>query len=212
VIVPPDGYWAKVQEITRRNGILLIHDEVFTGFGRTGKVFAHQHWDTEPDIVTFAKTIGGGIPLGGFIATEEVSRTFGEGDHFTTFGSNNQIGLAAGHAVLDIIDREDLPGRADVYGQRFLESLQKFEKQYEFIGDVRGRGLMLGMEIVRDKQSRIPAPVIAKIIQAEMRERGVILGITGNYGCVLRMTPPLVISQNQIDQALAALAEVLERI
>ena len=212
VIVPPDDYWPKVQEITRRNKILLIHDEVFTGFGRTGKIFAHQHWDSKPDVVSFAKSIGGGIPLGGFIATEQVSNTFEDGDHFTTFGSNNQVGLAAGHAVLDVIEREKLPDRAAILGQRLLEAFRKFERQYPFIGDVRGRGLMLGVEIVRDKQSRTPAPDIAKRIQSDMRDRGVILGVTGNYGCVLRMTPPLVISQEQVDQSIATFAEVLARV
>jgi len=208
VIVPPDDYWPKVEEILRRNKILLIHDEVFTGFGRTGKIFAHQHWDNKPDVVSFAKSIGGGIPLGGFIATEQVSSTFEDGDHFTTFGSNNQVGLAAGHAVLDVIDREKLPERAAMLGQRLLDAFRKFERKYPFIGEVRGRGLMLGIEIVRDKQSRTPAPDIAKRIQSDMRDRGVIHGVTGNYGCVLRMTPPLVISQEQVDQSIATCAEV----
>lgn len=212
VIVPPDDYWPKVEEIARRHKVLLIHDEVFTGFGRTGKVFAHQHWDSKPDVVTFAKTIGGGVPLGGFIATEQVSSTFEDGDHFTTFGSNNQIGLAAAQAVLDVIEREKLPERAETLGQRFMDGLRKLEKQYDFIGDVRGRGLMIGVEIVRGKQSRAPAADLAKRIQAEMRDRGVILGVTGNYGCVLRMTPPLVITADEIDRVLAEFAAVFARV
>ena len=212
VLVPPDDYWPEVEKITQRNKITLIHDEVFTGFGRTGKVFAHQHWDSKPDIVSFAKAIGGGVPLGGFIATEQVSSTFEDGDHFTTFGSNNQIGLAAGHAVLDVLEREELAERAATLGQVLIEAFRKLERQYGFIGDVRGRGLMLGVEIVTDKQSRKPAPDLAKRIQADMRDHGIILGVTGNYGCVLRMTPPLTITTQQIDQAVATFNVVMARV
>lgn len=212
VIVPPDDYWPKVEEIAEKHGIILIHDEVFTGFGRTGKMFAHQHWDSQPDVLTFAKTIGGGIPLGGFIATEQVASTFEDGDHFTTFGSNNQVGLAAAQAVLDVIELEKLPERATALGARLVDGFRRLERQCAFIGDVRGRGLMVGVEIVRDKQSRVPAPELAKRIQADLRERGIILGVTGNHGCVLRMTPPLVITQDQIDRTLAAFAEAFVRI
>ncbi len=211
VIVPPDDYWPKVQEILKRHNILLIHDEVFTGFGRTGQPFAYQHWGTTPDVVSFAKAIGGGIPLGGFIATEKVSSTFEDGDHFTTFGGNNQVGIAAGHVVLDVIEDEHLPERATTIGEYFIERLCELQRTCGFIGDVRGRGLMIGMEIVTDKESRKPAPDLAKRIQAEMRDRGIIIGVTGNYGCVLRVTPPLVISEQQVDQVIAEFRETCKR-
>lgn len=209
VIVPPDEYWPKVRAICERNKITLIHDEVFTGFGRTGKAFAHQHWDTRPDVVTFAKAIGGGVPLAGFMTTEEVAKSLGEGDHFTTFGSNNQIGIAAGHAVLDVLQKEQLAERAVTAGKAFMKGLESLARRFETIGEVRGRGLMIGVELVRDRQSRAPAPELAKQVQRELRARNVLVSITGVHGCVLRITPPLVITDAHVDQALAALEAAL---
>jgi 4-aminobutyrate aminotransferase-like enzyme len=205
IIVPPEEYWPRVQAVCRRNGITLIHDEVFTGFGRTGKMFAHQHWDARPDVVTFAKAIAGGVPLGGFIATEEVGTAFETGDHFTTFGANNQLGMASAHAVLDILQAEKLPEHAGALGARFLAGLRDLQGRYEAIGDVRGRGLMLGVELVRDRESRAPAPDLAKAVQGELRKRGVLVSVTGVHGCVLRLTPPLVITEAQVELALRQL-------
>jgi 4-aminobutyrate aminotransferase-like enzyme len=207
-IVPPAGYWPKVQAILKRHNIVLIHDEVFTGFGRTGKLFGHQHFDVAPDMVTFAKAIGGGIPLGGFVASDAVAATLEEGDHFTTFGANNQVGIASAHAVLDVIADEDLPKRAETIGNRLMERFRAAMGAHHFIGDVRGLGLMIGIEIVEDRNSRRPAPALAKRIQAEMRNRGVIIGVTGNYGCVLRITPPLVMTEAQADEVASVFAEV----
>ncbi|MBI4179388.1 aspartate aminotransferase family protein [bacterium] len=209
VIVPPESYWPKVETICRGNNILLIHDEVFCGFGRTGKMFGHQHWDSKPDIVTFAKTIGGGLPLGGFMATEEVGTSFEEGDHFTTFGGNSQVGPAAAHAVLDVLEKEHLVKRAVDAGHLFMHGLKGLAAKHEAIGDVRGRGLMIGVELVKDRASREPAPQLTKQLQQAMRERGVLVAITGVHGCVLRITPPLVISEAQVTVALDALDAAL---
>jgi 4-aminobutyrate aminotransferase-like enzyme len=205
VLTPPPEYWPKVEAICRRNNITLIHDEVFSGWGRTGRMFAHEHWNSKPDVVTFAKAIGGGLPLGGFMATEEVGTAFEEGDHFTTFGANNQVGVAAGHAVLDVIEHEQLPARAAEMGGIFLEGLRRLAAKRPNIGDVRGLGLMIGVEIVKDRGSREPAPQLTKQIQQAMRERGVLVSITGVHGCVLRITPPLVITATQVDSALKTL-------
>ncbi len=212
IIVPPADYWPKVQEILRRHNIILIHDEVFTGFGRTGKLFGHQHWDVQPDVVTFAKAIGGGLPLGGFIATDKLASTFEDGDHFTTFGANNQVGIAAGHAVLDVIADENLPERAETIGNLLMEGFRKAMKRFDFIGDVRGLGLMIGVELVEDRASRKPASALAKRIQAEMRDRGVIIGLTGNYGCVLRITPPLVMTEAQAEEVLALFTDICAKV
>ncbi len=210
IIVPPREYWRKVQEILRRHDIALVHDEVFCGFGRTGRMFAHEHYDVAPDVVTFAKAVGGGVPLGGYIATDEVAGSLEAGDHFTTFGSNNQIGLAAGHAVLDILEQEQLPRRATERGDQLLRGLRELAERHEQVGDVRGEGLMIGVELVRDRESRTPDPELAKHLQQELRGRGVLVSITGVHACVLRMTPPLVISAAQVDTALEALAEALD--
>ena len=209
VLTPPPEYWPKVEATCRRNKITLIHDEVFSGWGRTGKMFAHEHWDAKPDVVTFAKAIGGGVPLGGFIATEELGTAFEEGDHFTTFGANNQIGIAAGHAVLDVIQREDLVKRSATMGTTFIEGLRRLAAKHPCIGDVRGLGLMIGVEIVNDRASREPAPQLTKRVQQAMRERGVLVSITGVHGCVLRITPPLVITDSQVGMALETLDSAL---
>ena len=209
VLTPPPEYWPKVEATCRRNKITLIHDEVFSGWGRTGKMFAHEHWNVQPDVVTFAKAIGGGVPLGGFIATEELGTAFEEGDHFTTFGANNQIGIAAGHAVLDVIQREDLVNRSATMGTTFIEGLRRLAAKHPCIGDVRGLGLMIGVEIVNDRASREPAPQLTKRVQQAMRERGVLVSITGVHGCVLRITPPLVISESQVGMALETLDSAL---
>jgi len=209
VLTPPPEYWPKVEATCRRNKITLIHDEVFSGWGRTGKMFAHEHWNVQPDVVTFAKAIGGGVPLGGFIATEELGTAFEEGDHFTTFGANNQIGIAAGHAVLDVIQREDLVKRSATMGATFIEGLRRLAAKHPCIGDVRGLGLMIGVEIVNDRASREPAPQLTKRVQQAMRERGVLVSITGVHGCVLRITPPLVISESQVGMALETLDSAL---
>ena len=209
VLTPPPEYWPKVEATCRRNKITLIHDEVFSGWGRTGKMFAHEHWNVQPDVVTFAKAIGGGVPLGGFIATEELGTAFEEGDHFTTFGANNQIGIAAGHAVLDVIEREDLVKRSATMGTTFIEGLRRLAAKHPCIGDVRGLGLMIGVEIVNDRASREPAPQLTKRVQQAMRERGVLVSITGVHGCVLRITPPLVISESQVGMALETLDSAL---
>ena len=208
VIVPPDNYWPLVEEICAENGITLILDEVFTGFGRTGKMFAHQHWNSNPAIVSFAKAIGGGVPLGGFIAAESVAKSFDDGDHFTTFGSNNQIGLAAGHAVLDVIKDENLPARAERLGDRLLEAFRNMQAKHSFIGDVRGKGLMIGIELVKDRSTKTPAPELLKKVAAALKTRGVIVGVTGVHGCVIRLTPPLVLTDDQVSQAIEAFKTV----
>ncbi|MCO5090042.1 aspartate aminotransferase family protein [Bosea sp. (in: a-proteobacteria)] len=128
VIVPPVDYWPRVRELCDKYGITLIFDEVFTGFGRTGRTFAHQHSDIQADAVTFAKAVGGGVPLGGFMATEALGTAFEDADHFTTFGSNNHIGLAAGMAVLDILEQEKLAERARVLGDRLVGGLKELQR------------------------------------------------------------------------------------
>jgi 4-aminobutyrate aminotransferase / (S)-3-amino-2-methylpropionate transaminase / 5-aminovalerate transaminase len=207
VLTPPSGYWPKVAGILRKYKVLLVHDEVFSGWGRTGKMFAHQHWDVQPDVVTFAKAIGGGLPLGGFMATETVGTAFEEGDHFTTFGANNQVGMAAGHAVLDVLHQERLCERSLARGTQFMEGLKALASKYEVIGDVRGLGLMIGVELVKDKASREPNPELTKKMHATLRDRRLLISTTGVNGNILRITPPLVISEGQIASALKMLDE-----
>lgn len=210
IITPPDGYWPKVEGICRSHRVTLIHDEVFVGFGRTGKWFAHEWYGTQPDIVTFAKTIGGGVPLGGFVATEELGTAFEPPDHFTTYGAKNQLGIAAAHAVLDVLARERLLERALVAGKQFMDRLRSVSERYPILGDVRGKGLMIGIEIVRPADMA-PAPEAAKRLEKLILKNGALMSTTGTNGNILRITPPLVITDAQValacDAIEAAIAE-----
>lgn len=211
VIVPPDEYWPKIQDICRRHNITLVQDEVFTGFGRTGTAFAYQHYGIKPDIVCFAKAIGGGVPLGGFICTETLGTAFEPADHFTTYGAKNQIGIAAGHAVLDILARERLADGAKTLGAQFMTGLRDLAKRHPIIGEVRGRGLMIGIEITR-ADGRTPAADLAKKIELEMVTEGALISTTGAFGNTLRVTPPLVITSQQVDRALKSFDKVIKRV
>jgi 4-aminobutyrate aminotransferase-like enzyme len=211
VIIPPDEYWPKVESICRRHGITLIVDEVFTGFGRTGTAFGHHHDGIRPDLVSFAKAVGGGVPLGGFIATEQLGTAFEPGDHFTTFGAKNQLGIAAGHAVLDALREECLADCARERGAQFMAGLKRLAEKFPIIGDVRGRGLMIAIEMVSD-HNRTPAPELAKRFEVAAIAEGVLISTTGVNGNVLRITPPLVITSGQIDKALRVFETVLKAV
>ena len=204
VLTPPEGYWAKVEDICKSNKVTLIHDEVFVGFGRTGKWFAHEWYDTKPDMITFAKAIGGGVPLSGFMATEELGTAFAPSDHFTTFGAKNQIGIAAAHAVLDVLAKENLLERALSAGRRFMDRLRLAAKRFPILGDVRGKGLMIGIEIV-DPKDKAPLAAAAKSLQERIVKRGALISTTGVNANILRITPPLVITDDQIDRACDAI-------
>jgi 4-aminobutyrate aminotransferase-like enzyme len=210
VIVPPDDFLPRVQEVCRREGILLIVDEIFTGFGRTGKLFGHQHWGIAPDLMAVGKFLGGGLPLAAAIASDEVALAFQAGDHYTTFGGNNALACAAGLAALDVLIDEDLVARAAATGTRFLRALQEVARQSAFAGDVRGLGLILAIELVEDRESRRPAPSLARTVRARLLERGVLLGLTGEFGNILRITPPLTIGDGDVDEIVAAIADSLD--
>lgn len=212
VLPPPRNYWPKLGEICAKHEIVLVLDEVFSGWGRTGKTFAYQHWDVQPDVVTFAKAIGGGLPLGGFMAKENIAMAFEEGDHFTTFGPNNQVGIAAGLAVLRVLEEEALAARAQERGHQFLEGLKALASEHECIGDVRGIGLMIGVELVRSRETKEPDAALTKRIHEELRRRKVLVSTTGVNGNVLRITPPLVITPSQVEFALKTFGEVLSHV
>ena len=210
IIVPPKEYLPRIREICQKHGVLLIFDEIFAGFGRTGKMFASEHSGVTPDIMAVAKTIGGGLPLGGIVATENVGKAFESGDHYTTFGPNNVMSLTTGLKGIEILERENLVDNAAKVGEYFVLELKKLKEEKEFIGDVRGKGLFIGAEIVTDKASKKPDGELAKKIRESMKERGVLMSITGNYNCVLRMTPPLTISKDHVDQFVQTLRETLK--
>jgi 4-aminobutyrate aminotransferase / (S)-3-amino-2-methylpropionate transaminase / 5-aminovalerate transaminase len=205
IIVPPTSYFGRVKEVLDRHKILFIADEVQTGFGRTGKMFAIEHYGVEPDILVTAKGIADGFPLSGFTTRDEIAAAFRPGDHLSTFGGN-PVCCAAGLANIAYMERENLPERALQHGRHVEEKLKALQARFPIIGDVRGLGLMIGLELVKDAQLT-PAAAEAEAIREECRKKGLLVGLGGAYGNVIRIQPPLVISREQLDQAVAILDE-----
>lgn len=195
--VPPEGYLKGVREVCDEKDILLILDEVQTGFGRTGKVFACEHWGVVPDVICMAKPLAGGLPLGATVAREDVMSSFKVGDHSTTY-SGNPLVCAAGCAAIDVLLEERLAERAASLGEYFKSRLQDLQNKHRSVKEVRGLGLMLGMETKFD--------VLNVILKA--MEKGVLVLDAGRN--VLRFLPPLVIGKEQIDRAVSVLHGVLE--
>ena len=203
-IVPPEGYFERVEEITREHGGLFIADEVQTGWGRTGdKWFGIEHWDVKPDIITSAKGMGNGVPIGWTIATAKVADKY-PGLTFATFGGN-PVSAAAGLAVIKMIEEEDLRTNARIVGAYLREKLEELKEKYPIIGDVRGMGLMQGLELVKDRETKEPAPEAVLRVFEETRRRGVLIGKGGLYGNVIRTGMMLNSAREHVDELAAAL-------
>lgn len=205
-ITPPPEYFSKLINICRDNGILFIADEIQTGMGRTGKMFAMEHWNMAPDIVTVAKSLAAGMPLSAVVGKKEIMETvhpFGLGG---TYGGN-PVACAAGLAVMDIIEEENLIQTAKDLGKKLKKRFDDFHREYELIGDVRGLGPMLALELVKNRQTKEPATDEAKALVKFCHEKGLIILACGNFGNVIRTLMPLVISDEQLDKGLAILEE-----
>ena len=208
IIVPPPDYFRLVKEILDRRGILFICDEVQSGFGRTGRMLAIEHYGVVPDIVVTAKGIADGFPLSAFTTRDEIARAFTPGDHLSTFGGN-PVSCAAALANLEVFRKEKLAERSAAAGSRLLEKLKGLQARHALIGDVRGLGLMAGVELVGDRARKTPAPDAASAIQARLLDEGFLAGVGGYYGNVLRVQPPLVIEDADLDRAVEALDRAL---
>jgi len=208
IIVPPPGYFERVKEILDRRGILFICDEVQSGFGRTGRMLAIEHSGVVPDIVVTAKGIADGFPLSAFTTREEIARAFTPGDHLSTFGGN-PVCCAAALANLEVFRKERLVERSASAGARLLARLQELAARHRLIGEVRGCGLMAGVELVEDRDTKTPAADAAGDVQARMLEDGFLIGVGGYHGNVLRLQPPLVIDDADLDRSVAALDKAL---
>ncbi len=201
-LVPPDGFLQGLRALCDRHGILLIFDEVQSGVGRTGKMFACQHWDVVPDIMTLAKGLGSGLPIGMVVAKRTIMEKWTRGAHGNTFGGN-PICCAAALATLDLVEREYLANAA-VIGDYFLGRLREFARRHAIIGEVRGKGLMLGMELVSDAESKTPAKKICDALITRAFHNGLLLLSCGVS--TVRFMPPLMIDRADVDEAM----EILE--
>ena len=203
-IVPPKDYFKRVHEITKKYGGLFISDEVQTAWGRTGdKWFGIEHYGVEPDIMTSAKGMGNGVPIGWTIATEEVANAF-PGLTFSTFGGN-PVSCAVGLAVINVIEKNDLRTNARVVGDYFREKLDELKERYPIIGDVRGMGLMQGIELVKDRATKEPNPEAVLKVFEETKRRGVLIGKGGLYGNVIRTGMMLNSTKDTVDELIQAL-------
>lgn len=196
------NYLKEAYKIIREHGGVCIADEVQTGFGRTGDHYwGFQNFDVIPDFVTMAKGIGNGVPLGAVTTRMDIAKTLTQRIHFNTFGGN-PVCMAAGLAVLDVIDEEGLQENCKVLGKRFKTGFAKLQKSHSLIGDVRGMGLMLGVELVRDRATKEPAKQETLDVLEAAREMGVLVGKGGLDGNVLRIKPPMCITADDVDFAL----------
>lgn len=213
-VTPPPEFFSILLEICRKHGIVFIADEVQSGFGRTGKMFACEHYGIEPDVVITAKSLGGGLPLAAVTGRAEVMDAPGVGGLGGTF-AGNPMACAAANAVLDAFEEGDLLDRANCIGERFKKRALKWSDRFELIGELRGLGAMRALELVKSRETRQPAAEETKQIAKYCYEHGVITITAGTYGNVIRLLMPLVISNEQIDEGLdvveAALASVCEK-
>jgi len=206
-IVPPPGYFKKIKAICERHGILFIMDEIQTGMGRTGKLFASEHHDVVSDIILTAKSLAAGLPLGAVTGRAEIMEMPHVGGLGGTFGGN-PIACSAALAVLDLLNTKLLE-KATALGEKVRTRFLELQGQFDIIGDVRGLGPMIGMELVKNTQSKEPAPDTAKELVGRCLEKGLILLACGNYGNVIRTLMPLVITDEQLERGLAIMADGL---
>lgn len=210
IIVPPPNYFKEVKKVLDHYGILFIADEVQSGFARTGKMFALEHYGVEPDILVTAKGIADGFPLSAYTVRPEIAEAYKPGDHLTTFGGN-PVSCAAALANIKFIQREDLAGRATELGDYARGKLRDLQKKSPLIGDVRGLGLMIGVELVTDDK-KTPASAEAEAIRDHCLQQGLLIGVGGVYANVVRFQPPLIITKEQIDKAIDIFSQVLAKV
>jgi alanine-glyoxylate transaminase/(R)-3-amino-2-methylpropionate-pyruvate transaminase len=210
-IVPPQGYFQRVAEIIRRYGGLLIIDEVQTGFGRTGgEWFGIRHWGVDPDIMVMAKGIANGFPVGATMTTDAIAASW-TAKTISTFGGN-PVCMAAALATHEVMVREDVPARATVRGAQLRAGLEALQADHPWIGDVRGMGLMQALELVRDPASKTPDATRAKRLLEAARAEGVLIGIGGLHGHVIRIGPSLLISEDEVAEGLTRIGRACRRV
>ena len=211
IIVPPPEYFKVLKKILDEHGSLLIIDEVQSGYGRTGKMFGIEHYDVIPDIMTLGKGIAAGFPLSACIARTDVGDSLQPGDHLSTFGGN-PVCCAAAIANLDIFNEEKLVEASAKKGEYLIKRFKELQEKHPIIGDVRGRGLMVGVELVKDSKTKAPGVEETTKLKEAMRKHGVLVGTGGVLACVVRFQPPLVITMKELDHAVDVMSEELQKI
>ncbi|MFS0863991.1 4-aminobutyrate--2-oxoglutarate transaminase [Fredinandcohnia sp. 179-A 10B2 NHS] len=208
-IVPGKKFVQGVYQICKEHGILFIADEIQTGFSRTGRYFAIDHFDVIPDMITVSKSLGAGFPISGVIGRSEIMDQSDPGELGGTY-SGSPLGCKAALAVIDIIEEENLNARAEKIGKLVMEKFQHLYDKYECVGDIRGLGAMCAIEIVEDRKSKLPAKGLTNEIIKEANQRGLLLLSAGVYSNVLRLLMPIVITDEQLFEGLAILEQSIE--
>ncbi len=205
IIVPPDGYFRRVRELLDERGMLLLMDEAQTGFGRLGTMFGFEHDGVVPDLVGVSKTLGGGLPLAATITSSAIEQDcYDKGFLHVTSHVSDPLPASAGLAVLDVIAEEGLVERSAARGEYMLARLRELQAQHEPIGDVRGRGLLVGLELVEDRETRAPADALGAAVTRECYERGLSMNIVRSqaHANCFRIAPPLTVTEQEIDLAV----------
>jgi 4-aminobutyrate aminotransferase len=211
IIVPPPEYFKEAKKILDANQVLYVADEVQSGFCRTGKMFGFEHYDVIPDIVCMAKGIANGFPLSACTTRDEIAASFDAGDHLSTFGGN-PVSCAASIANVDYMLNEHLAEKSAADGEYAMKSLNELAHKHDIIGEVRGKGLMIGIELVKNQRTKTPASQEAGKIRDICREKGVLIGHGGVKSNVVRIQPPLVISREQLDTVIDVLDQSLKEV
>ncbi len=210
-LVPPDGFLKQLRDLCDKYGILFVADEIQTGMGRTGKMFAIQHWDIEPDIITVAKSLAAGLPLSGVIAKKEVIDSLIEGAIGGTY-CGNPLACRAAIEVLNLIQEENLLSRAEKIGKQIKERFTSMKEKYEIIGHIRGIGAMVGMEFVKDRDTKEPASEATSQIVKDCVSHGLLVPSCGIYNNVIRLLVPLVITDSQLSEGRDVLEDAVARV
>ena len=209
-IVPPPGYFQELVKICHDNGILFVADEIQSGMGRTGKMFAIEHWGVEPDMITVAKSLAAGMPLAAVVGKAEIMDAVHAWGLGGTYGGN-PVACAAGLAVLEVFEEENMLEKSVALGQKLKARFEKWQQQFDIIGEIRGLGAMLGLELVKG-ENREPAADEAKQLTAFCLEKGLLVLSCGSYGNVIRVLAPFVITDEQLENGLGILEDGLKDI
>jgi 4-aminobutyrate aminotransferase/(S)-3-amino-2-methylpropionate transaminase len=210
-VVPPKEYFKVLYKICQDNGIVFIADEVQTGFGRTGKMFAMEHYEVEPDIIVMAKSMAGGLPLSAITGRADLMDHPQVGGLGGTY-AGNPVACRAALAVLEQFEGKDILSRAEEIGKKVLQRFREIQERFSVVGDVRGLGAMVGMELVVDRKTKEPATTLTKQLVDRCREKGLLMISAGTHSNIIRPLMPLVITDEQLEQGLSMIEEGLSEL